>query len=132
MQRMNQLDRLERLAQQLIEGPFRRLFQTHLHPSDLADHLVAVIEANGQNGRESDLLPNYYQILVNPADYARLVETISCDAIVTDLYHHLLNLVAESDYRLEGALQIVLDRDAVVKPGQVEIKTDHAPSLRAE
>ncbi len=38
MQGMKQLDRLEALAQGLIEGVFNRLFQTQLHPSNLAHH----------------------------------------------------------------------------------------------
>ncbi len=127
---MNRLDRLERWVQRLIEGPFNRLFRTRLHPTDLVDHLLAAAEQGRQNGRGSNLIPNHYQVVVNPTDYAMLVEKSSCDAIVTDLYHHLTTLVAEAHYQFDGPLQVLLDEDETILPGQIVIKTDDIPALQ--
>ena len=52
---MNQFDRLETIAQRLIEGIFSRLFHTQLHPADLARHLAVIVcETNDCNGRDDD------------------------------------------------------------------------------
>lgn len=129
---MNQLDRLERLAQRLIEGPFRVFFQTRLHLADLADYLANAIENGRRNEDKTNLLPNHYHILVNSTDYAYLVERSSYDTILTELHHHLTNLVVETDERFYGPLRILLDKDDVVLPGRVEIKTDYVPAIKEE
>ena len=126
---MHQLDRLEYLVQRLIEGPFQRLFRTRLHPADLSNRLAAVIEADRQNGRGAETVPNRYQIMVNPVDFARLVEASSCEAIVTELYSYLISLAAEANYQFGGPLQVSLEPDEAVATGHVEIKADTAPVL---
>ena len=126
---MNQLDRFERLVQRLIEGPFRRLFQTGLHPADLADQLAAVIETDHQNGQGSNLIPNHYQIMINPADYACLVERSSCEAIVTELYSFLISLAVEANYQFEGPLQVFLEPIEEIVAGHVQIMADIVPAL---
>ena len=128
---MNQLDRLERLAQRLIEGVFHRLFQTRLHPADLAEHLAKAIEQGRRDEAGAILIPNHYQIVINPTDYAWLVEQSSCDALVTELYNYLTNLVAEANYQFCGPLHVLLDKNDTVLSGRVEIKTD-CVSLRQE
>jgi hypothetical protein len=127
---MNQLDRLERLVQQLIEGSFQCLFRKRLHPVDLADHLAVAVEAGCQNGRGVVLIPNYYQILLNPADYAVLVEKSSRNTVVTELYDYLTNLAAEANYQFDGPLQVLLDQDERVLPGRVQVKTNVAKLLK--
>ena len=67
---MNQLDRLETLAQRLIEGTFNRFFQTQLHPADVVHHLAVAIEQGRQSS--ANVVPNIYQIVLNPADYNKL------------------------------------------------------------
>ena len=132
---MNQLDRLEGLARQLIEGPFQRLFRKRLHLVDLADHLAAAVEAacqketGGQNGRGAGLIPNHYQILVNPADYTVLVERSGREAVVSELYDYLTDLAVEVNYQIDGPFQVWLDQDESVSPGRVQVKTNMAQLL---
>ena len=132
---MNQLDRLEGLARQLIEGPFQRLFRKRLHLVDLADHLAAAVEAacqketGGQNGRGAGLIPNHYQILVNPADYTVLVERSGREAVVNELYDYLTDLAVEANYQFDGALYVSLDQDERVLPGRVQVETKMAQLL---
>jgi hypothetical protein len=127
---MNQLDRLERWVQQLIERPFNHLFRTGLHPTDLADSLLTAAEESRQNGSSANLIPNHYQVMINPADYVILVEKLDCDAIVTELYNHLVTQAAEAHYQFGGTLHILLDQNETVSPGQIEIKTDYMPALQ--
>jgi hypothetical protein len=107
-----------------------------LHPVDLADHQAVAVEAacqketGGQNGRGVVLIPNYYQILLNPADYAALVEKSSRDTVVTELYDYLTNLAAEANYQFDGPLQVLLDQDERVLLGRVQVKTNVAKLLK--
>jgi hypothetical protein len=129
---MNQLDRLERLAQRLIEGPFQRLFRTRLHPADLGEHLAMAIEKGRRDEMGTHLIPNYYQIMVNPNDYAMLVEQSSYDTVVAALCHHLTDLAAETDYRFCGPLKVALAKNEDVLPGRIEIETDCVSSLQGD
>jgi hypothetical protein len=121
---------LERWVQRLIERPFNRLFRAGLHPTDLADSLLAAAEENRQNGSGVNLIPNHYQVMVSPADYAILVEKLGCDTIVTELYNHLVTQAAEANYQFRGTLHILLDQNETVLPGQIEVKTDYMSALQ--
>jgi len=126
---MNQFDLLEKLAQQLIEGTFHRLFRTRLHPADLTEHLLAAVENGRQNGNGANLLPNHYQITVNPVDYAVLVEESSGDMLAAELHHFLIGLAAAANYQFGGPLRVALAENKGVEPGQVDITTEYNPGL---
>jgi hypothetical protein len=117
---MNPLDNLEKLAQRFVEGTFHRFFNKKMHPADLADQLIESIEA-GRNGRENDLLPASYKILVSSSDYGVLLQQNNIEGITSELVAHLTTYVNESDCQFGGSLQIVLDQDEAVPPGQVKI-----------
>ena len=120
---MNQFDRLEALAQRLIEGSFQRLFRIQFQPADLAHHLAAAIENGKQAHGAVDLIPNHYQILLNPADYWALIDGSDHHSAVADLHTWILGLVQEMDYRLAGPLHVWLEQQENIPPGQVKIKT---------
>ena len=117
---MNPLDNLERLTQRFVEGTFHRFFGKKLHPADLADQLVASIEAN-RNGREDDLVPANYQIKVNPADYAALTQQNSNQGIVSELLTYLTAFAVEANYQFDGPPRITLNQNELVPPERVEI-----------
>lgn len=125
MIRMNQFDRLETIAQRLIEGAFSRLFHTQLHPADLARHLAVAVEAEQpETGQaESDYIPNYYGITLNPGDYSQLVAGSSVEAEVIRLRNYLTWLIQEADYQPAGPIHVTLDQSDGVRPGKIKIKT---------
>jgi hypothetical protein len=108
---MNQFERLEELAQHLIEGPFQRFFPTHLRLADLAEYLLAAVEKNRQHENGAAV----YQIMVNPADYAGLVAASGREALETELTGPTTNLTD----------RVVVVENGAVGPGQVVIKTDN-------
>ncbi len=110
---MNQFDRLEKLAQDLIEEPFQRLFPAHVRLADLAEHLLAAVEKHRQHENGAGLY--HYRIMVNPVDYAGLVAASGCEALETEFYAYLTDLT--------GPLRVTLIKNDTVKPGQVVIKT---------
>lgn len=122
---MNQFDRLETIAQRLIEGVFSRLFHTQLHPADLARHLAIVIENEqpeaGQN--EADHIPNFYGITLNSGDYAQLVASSSVDTEVTRLRNYLTWLIQEADYQPAGPIHVTLEKSDRIRPGKIKVKT---------
>lgn len=131
MQGMNQLDKLEALAQRLIEGTFSRLFQTRLRPADLAHHLAVAIESGreGASGGSTNLIPNRYQIILNPADYTALVAHPGSQAQAAKLRQYLLRLAREAGYRFAGPLEVALGQSEAVLPGQVEVKCEQQPDV---
>lgn len=128
---MNKFDHLETLAQRLIEGPFNRLFQTRLHPADLAQRLMKAMLNGRQNNVEagSNTVPNDYQIVLNPADYATLIGKSSRSQLIAAIRRDLDSFIQEGDYQLVGPLHISLDEDKSISRGQVEIKANYASSI---
>jgi len=123
---MNPLDNLEQLAQRFVEGIFHRFFGKALHTADLANQLVASIEA-GRNGREEHLIPVNYQIMINPSDYAALVQQNNSKGITSELVAYLTAFADETNYQIDGPLRIVLDKNEAVQPGHIEISTAIEP-----
>jgi hypothetical protein len=122
---MNQLDRFEKLARQLIEGPFQRLFGGHLHPADLAEHLLAAVEAGRRSQNGTSFIPNQYQIALNPADYALLVEESRRETVLAELQTYLPHLAAEADYQFGGPLRVVLTKNDSIQSGRVQVETKY-------
>ena len=120
---MNPLDNLERLTQRFVEGMFHRFFGKKLHPADLTDQLIASVEAEG-NRREGGLLPANYQVTLNPADYAAIVQQSSSKEIVSELIAHLTTFAAESNYQFDDSVRVILDQSELVQPGQVDINVE--------
>jgi len=117
---MNPLDNLERLAQRFVEGTFHRFFAKQLHLADLADELVASIEAR-PNGRDKNLLLAHYQIILNPVDYGALVQQNGSERIRSELIAHLTTFADEANYQFDGPLRISLVQNELLQSGQVEI-----------
>jgi hypothetical protein len=115
---MNQFERLEELAQHLIEEPFQHFFPAHVRLADLAEHLLVAIEKNRQ--LENGATASHYRIMVNPVDYADLVAASGREAFETELYAYLTGLTAD----LIEPLYVVLVKNDTVGPGQVVIKAD--------
>ena len=122
---MNQFDRLETIAQRLIEGIFSRLFHTQLHPADLARHLAVAVETEQPevSQTESAHIPNYYDITLNPGDYSQLVAGSSVEAEVIRLRNYLTWLIQEANYQPVGPIRVMLEKSDAVRPGKVKIKT---------
>lgn len=117
---MNPLDNLEQLAQRFVEGTFHRFFGKTLHVTDLADQLVASVEA-ARNGRDSSI-PADYQLTVNPTDYVALTRQNSVDRITSELVTHLAIFANESNYQLDDSPRITLYQNELVQSGHVEVR----------
>lgn len=129
---MNKFDHLETLAQRLIEGPFNRLFQTRLlHPADLAQRLMQAMLNGIQDNAEAgaNAVPNEYEVMLNPADYTRLIGKSSRSQLIAAIRRDLDSFIHEGDYQLVGPLHISLDENESVSPGQIEIKVNYVSSI---
>ncbi|HEX9925770.1 MAG TPA: FhaA domain-containing protein [Anaerolineae bacterium] len=132
---MNKFDHLETLVRRFIEGTFDRLFQAQVHPADLAQQLTLAIEQSQQNGTraQSHLIPNRYQIMLNPADYAALVSGANRNGDVeVTIRDHVAGLIREGGYQLAGSLELFLTESQAVGPGTVNIKIDDTPVVFGE
>lgn len=125
---MNQFDRLEIIAQRLIEGAFSRLFQTQLHPADLARRLARAVDDDHQEAIRNglQLLPNFYRVTLSPGDYAKLVSGSTVEAETARLRRYLIRLIEEVNGRPVGPIEVTLDRSSAVRPGKVRVNSRHA------
>jgi len=64
------LSRIEKLAEELVEGTFGRLFGGRLESQDVANQLARAIEDNEQDGQ----MPMVYNVALNPYDLRLLIE----------------------------------------------------------
>jgi hypothetical protein len=120
---MNPLDNLEQLAQRFVEGTFHRFFGKRLHPVDLRERLVERVEAE-RNGRADNLIPASYCITLNPVDYTALVQQHDNRTVTAELTAFLVTFAGEANVQFDGSLQVKLDRDESVEPGQIQIGTN--------
>ena len=129
---MHQLDRLEKLAQRLIEGPFYTLFRNRLYFSDLTHHLLRAMEHESRYVAGLTLAPNSYQIYLNPLDYRTLADKIGHAVLVAHLHNYLARLIEEANSQLHNPLRLALEIDHTVPRGQARVRARHEPALSRE
>jgi hypothetical protein len=104
---MNELLRLERWLEQLVEEPFIRLFAGQLLPQDVAQHLVAALEDGeclGPDGRPE--VPGRYRIELNGEDLQALKH--HHPDLEDQLTRALGSLADRIGVRLMGSVGVVL------------------------
>lgn len=118
---MSGISRFEDLAQQLVEGTFRRLFDSHLHPLEVATHLARAME----DGRvvETDgrvVVPNQYWVFLHPADQ-RLWREMG-DLLETELIAYITRLARRGEFTLGGGPVVKVYPSAELPPGGVQVE----------
>ncbi|MCS7284061.1 MAG: DUF3662 domain-containing protein [Anaerolineae bacterium] len=109
---MNRLARFERVAEQLVEGTFARLFADRLHPLEVAAHLARAIEDALENPPPSLKAvsplpaPTHYQIFLHPSDLAALTDQAG---LVEELTRYLTRLVAQAGLPLTAPPTLSLE-----------------------
>jgi hypothetical protein len=123
---VNTLNRLEKLVERLIEGPFDRLFRTRLHPADLAKALaLAMEEGRIADGRGGCIAPNHYQVTLNADDYQALQGKSNVIDEVEAIKRYLSGLMAETGCSILGTLQVSVQPRKEVEPGQIRVTSHH-------
>src|SRR5579863_8538157 len=94
------LARAEALIEQLVDGSFARLFGQRLHAREVATRLARAVEDNARADANGQLCaPDSYEVWLNPADQAALLE--STPDLADKLAETVVDLAYQIGLRLE-------------------------------
>jgi hypothetical protein len=116
MKRKRPLTRFEALAQQVVEGSFKRLFGEQLEPYEVAARLAQVMEDATLDG----LAPNVYEVVLAEADQAALLSQYP--ALPSQLAAYLAELAQQADFVLAGAVEVTFTAVASLSAHQFYVQ----------
>ncbi len=117
---MTVFSKLENMMQGAVEGPFNRLFRTHLEPVELANKLTRTMEANLQIGHDKKLAPNVYEVSLSRRDYTRF--DAYAHSLQQQLSQILINVARERGYTLTSKPVIQFLESPSIGTGQARIQ----------
>jgi hypothetical protein len=117
----NPLSHLEDLAEQLVEGPFARVFRARLQPIEVARRIGRAME-DGQviNAQGQVVVPNAYQVYLSPDDFGAL-ESYR-DALQDELVRYVANLARNAGATMPGRPRVFLQANANISLRRVRIE----------
>jgi len=129
------MTRLESLLEGVFERSYARLFHARLQPVEIAKRLSREMEAGRVVGVSSVLVPNYYEVALNPDDFAAFAPIrVSLEG---DMARYLARFAHDHNYSMTTDPEVHLLSDLTLRPRQVAprgLLTEpplSAPSLRA-
>ena len=116
----NPLSHLEDMAEQLVEGAFARLFRARLQPIEVARRIARAME-DGQviNAQGQVVVPNAYQVYLNPDDYQAL-ESYQ-DTLQYELTRYVATLARNVGATMPGRPRVYLQANATVSLKRVRV-----------
>lgn len=123
--RQNPLAKLEAFMQQMVEGPFARLFPSRLEPVEIARKLERAMEDNTLlQGEGRRLAPNGYDIYLSVKDHQQMSQ--SQQVLIRDWQNHLIEFAKHRHFTLRTNPLIRLHADTSLHTGIVRIETELA------
>jgi hypothetical protein len=122
----NHLSRFEDIAQNLVEGAFRRLFSDQVLPGDLASRLARAMEDSQQNGMAADI----YEVGLHPEDYSLM--TAEGPELPDQLSNYLLGLARQAGLALADSPAIRFVPDLSIGRRQVSVHSSYSSSAGDE
>jgi hypothetical protein len=113
------LSSIESILERLFEAPVGRLFGARLQPVTLAKRLERAMDTNRTFGAEGILVPNHYDVHLNPADYAAFESYRG--SLEDDLAHGVLRRAREERYTLLSRPRVQLLADRAVARGDLRV-----------
>ena len=123
--RQNPLAKLEAFMQQMVEGPFARIFPSRLEPVEVARKLERAMEDNTlfqSEGRR--LAPTVYDIYLSVKDHQQM--SPSQQILIRDWQNRLIEFAKHRHFTLRTNPLIRLHADTSLHTGIVRIETELA------
>jgi hypothetical protein len=121
--RQNPLAKLEAFMQQVVEGPFARLFPSRIEPVEVARKLERAMEDNTLlQGEGRRLAPNIYDIYLSIKDHQQMSQ--SQQMLVRDWQNHLIEFAKYRRFTLRTNPVIRMHADTSLHTGIVRIETE--------
>jgi hypothetical protein len=120
--RQNPLAKLEAFMQQMVEGPFARLFPSRLEPVEVVRKLERAMEDNMLlQGEGRRLAPTVYDIYLSVKDHQQMSQ--SQQVLIRDWQNHLIEFAKHRHFTLRTNPLIRLHADTSLHTGIVRIET---------
>jgi hypothetical protein len=118
---VNPLSHLEDVAEQLVEGAFARMFHARLQPIEVARRNARAME-DGQviDAQGAIVVPNAYQVYLNPDDYQALADYR--DTLQEELARYVANLARNAGATMPGRPRVFLQANTSVSLRRVHIE----------
>jgi FHA domain-containing protein len=113
------VDRIERLASQVLEGWTARVFRTRLQPVQLAKRLIREMGAHQTISLQKTFVPNSYVISLSPDDFAEFEPYRR--SLERDLAETLLGAARERGFTLLAFPSVEIERSEDVARGDVRV-----------
>lgn len=129
---MGLLDRLEQSIERLFEGTTSSIFRQKLQPVEIGKRLERAMLSQQQVSVNAKLVPNAYEVRLNPKDYARFAGFK--DGLARQLESALAQTAARHHLTPLGRIHVTLTQDDSVSQRRPEIiaeMTDQAPRSAA-
>jgi hypothetical protein len=127
------LSRIEGFLERLFQAP-ASLFGARLQPVTLAKRIERAMDTNKSFSDEGVLVPNDYELHLNPADFAGFESYRS--ALEDDLGHGILARARRERYTLVARPQVRITADRRVPRGDVRVAAnlvdDHGDRVRSD
>jgi hypothetical protein len=115
------VDRLERLASQVLEGWTARLFRTRLQPVQIAKRLIRAMESEQTISLAKTFVPNSYVVSLSPDDHEQFEPYKK--SLERDLAEAVLGSARERGFTLLSFPTVEIERDDGVARGDVKVSS---------
>jgi FHA domain-containing protein len=115
---MSLLVRLERRIEALVEGFFSRWIHDRVHPLEIGRRLFREMDRGAVAGLQGEVVPNDYQVFLNPADFAPYASA----EVLPELAEALRLRAQTLRARLPGPVRVRIVPREEIGPGRIYVE----------
>jgi hypothetical protein len=108
-QLMNRLDRFEGFFQRVMEDSVGRIFRTPVQPAEIGRRLERAMESNQVISVEGVIVPNDYEVILNPLDMVVFADFVS--ALCRQMEDWLVDMATDRGYGFVDHVRVQIRGD---------------------
>jgi hypothetical protein len=117
---VNLVSRFERFVERMMEGTFTRATGSQLQPVEIGKRLVRTMEAQQSVGVSGVLVPNVYDVYLNPYDYEQFKD--ARESMARNLEAHVGRMARQRGFSMVSRPKVMLRPDRDVNRGDVLVE----------
>ncbi len=123
---MGLLDNFEQRLDQIVNGPFQRVFKDVVEPVEIASRIQQDMDKRAAIiSRSQTVVPNSFTVDLSSHDYERLAELV--DAIRLELISVVRQHATEQRYVFRGHVDVALAEDPTLDTGVFRVHSEMKP-----
>jgi hypothetical protein len=117
---VNLVSRFERFVERMMERTFTRATGSQLQPVEIGKRMVRTMEAQQSVGVDGVLVPNVYDIYLNPYDYEQFKD--ARESMGRNLEAHVARMARQRGFSMMSRPKVMLRPDRDVDRGDVLVE----------